>query len=259
MSFISVSLDAGDLQKTQDALRNVFGPNGNAGLSKVLGEALEKAIWPAYLRLRELTPMGPTGNLRRAVDYKVVEYPKNGGAVGLVGYQQSQKEKGTATAGSVRLGKKRGFHQWWLEFGTKERVVEAFSNKPYMRKSHTRRMKSGKVAVVLGHEVKAGQGAVIASSLGARGPFEINPDGTKSQPYAFFMKGKKGQAALRIPATPAGGRAGRPPVQTALTQTQGRIGEILRRELGIALDAALAKVALSGTGTITGAIEAAGG
>ena len=57
----------------------------------------------------------------------------------------------------------------------------------------------------------------------------------------------------------AGGRAGRPPVQTALTQTQGQIGEILRRELGIALDAALAKVALSGTGTITGAIEAAGG
>jgi hypothetical protein len=48
-------------------------------------------------------------------------------------------------------------------------------------------------------------------------------------------------------------------VQTALTQTQGQIGEILRRELGIALDAALAKVALSGTGTITGAIEAAGG
>ncbi len=258
MSFIAISLDAGDLQRAQDALRNVFGPNGNAGLSKVLGEALERAIWPAYLRLREVAPMGPTGNLKRAVHYKVEEYPKNGGAVGLVGYRQSQKEKGTATAGSVRLGKERGFHQWWLEFGTKERVVTKISNKPFQRKAHTRRMKSGKVASISAHQV-AGQGAIIASSLAARGPFDINPDGTKSQPYAFFMKGKKGQGALRIPATPLGGRAGRPPVQTALTQTQGQIGEILRRELGIALDAALAKVALSGTGTITGAIEAAGG
>ena len=258
MSFISISLDAGDLQRAQDALRNVFGPDGNAGLSKTLGEALERAIWPAYLRLREVTPMGPTGNLKRAAHYKVVEYPKNGGAVGLVGYRQSQKEQGTAGAGSVRLGKERGFHQWWIERGTKERVVTKVSNKPFQRKAHTRRMKSGKVASISAHQVK-GQGAVIASSLAARGPFDINPDGTKSQPYAFFMKGKKGQGAIRIPATPVGGRAGRPPVQTALTQTQGQIGEILRRELGIALDAALAKVALSGTGTITGAIEAAGG
>jgi hypothetical protein len=258
VSFIAISLDAGDLQRAQDALRNVFGPDGNAGLANVMKAALEKAIKPAYLRLRELTPIGPTGNLERAASSKVVMYRKNGGAVGLVGYRQSQKEKGTATAGSVRLGKERGFHQWWLEFGTKERVVTKVSNKPFQRKAHTRRMKSGKVAAISAHQV-AGQGAIIASSLAARGPFDINPDGTKSQPYAFFMKGKKGQGAIRIPATPAGGRAGRPPVQTALTQTQGQIGEILRRELGIALDAALAKVALSGTGTITGAIEAAGG
>ena len=251
MSFISVSLDAGDLQKTQDALRNVFGPDGNAGLAKVLKAALEKAIKPAYLRLVELTPVGPTGNLKRAASSKVVPYPKNGGAVGLVGYRQSSKEKGEATAGSVRLGKERGFHQWWIEYGTKERVVTKVSNKPFQRKAHTRRMKSGKVASINAHQV-AGQGAIIASSLGARGPFEINPDGTKSQPYAFFMKGKKGQGALRIPETPAGGRAGVSPVRTAFTQTQTQVAEILRRELSLSLDAALAKVAMSGSGTITG-------
>lgn len=254
MAFIAISLDAADLKAKQKALANLFGPDGNKGLSQVLGEALEKAILPAYLRLREVTPVGPTGNLQRAVDHKVVMYPKNGGAVGLIGYQQSSKEKGTAGTGSVRLGKKRGFHQWWLEFGTKERVVQAFSNKPYMRKSHIRRMKSGKVAVVVGHEVKAGQGAVIASSLGDRGEFKINADGTKSQPYAFFMKGKKGEGAIRLPAMQPGGRAGRPPVQTAFSQTRNQVAEILTRELSLSLDAALAKVANSSTGTITGVI-----
>jgi hypothetical protein len=256
MPFISISIDSSELQQTQDALRNLFGRN--KGLSDILGDAIERAIWPAYLRLREVTPVGPTGNLKRAADQKVVKYPKNGGAVGLIGYRQSQKEKGTAGPGSVRLGKERGFHQWWLEFGTKERIVTKLSNKPFQRKSHTRRMKSGKVTTISSHTV-SGQGAIIASSLAARGPFDIYPDGTKSQPYAFFMKGKKGQDAIRLPAVDPGGRAGVPPVQTAYNQTKNQVAEILQRELSISLDAALAKIAMSGSRTITGAIEAAGG
>jgi len=253
VAFITISLDASDLNEKQKALANLFGSDGKKGLADILGDALERAVWPAYLRLREVTPVGPTGNLLRAAHYKVVKYPKSGAAVGLIGFRQSSKEKGTTGPGSVRLGKERGFHQWWLEFGTKERLVEKVSDKPFQRKAHTRRMKSGKVASVNAHQVK-GQGAVIASSLAARGPFSINPDGTKSQPYAFFMKGKKGQGAIRIPANPAGGRAGRPPIQTAFAQTQNQVAEILNRELSISLDAALARVATSGSGTITGVI-----
>jgi hypothetical protein len=214
---------------------------------------LEKAIWPAYLRLREVTPVGPTGNLKRAAHYKTVKYPKDGAAVGLIGYRQSPRERGTATAGSVRIGKERGFHQWWLEFGTKERVVTKLSDKPYQRKAHTRRMKSGKVATVSAHQVK-GQGAVIASSLAARGPFDINADGSKSQPYAFFMKGKKGQGAIRLPGVRPGGVAGRPPVQTAFEQTKNQVAEILRRELSISIEAAISKITQSSTGTISGII-----
>ena len=253
MAFITISLDASDLNEKQKALANLFGSDGKKGLADILGDALERAVWPAYLRLREVTPVGPTGNLLRAAHYKVVKYPKGGAAVGLIGFRQSSKEKGTAGPGSVRLGKERGFHQWWLEFGTKERLVEKVSDKPFQRKAHTRRMKSGKVASVNAHQVK-GQGAVIASSLAARGPFSINPDGTKSQPYAFFMKGKKGQGAIRLPAVEPGGRAGRPPIQTAFAQTRNQVAEILNRELSISLDAALAKVATSGSGTITGVI-----
>jgi hypothetical protein len=253
VAFILITVDSTDLKQKTEQLRNLFGQDGRAGLAATLEAALEKAIWPAYLRLREVTPVGPTGNLKRAAHYKTVKYPKDGAAVGLIGYRQSQKERGTATAGSVRIGKERGFHQWWLEFGTKEREVTKLSDKPYQRKSHTRRMKSGKVATVSAHQVK-GQGAVIASSLAARGPFDIYPDGSKSQPYAFFMKGKKGQGAIRLPAVPPGGRGGRPPVQTAFEQTKGQVAEILRRELSISIEAAISKITQSSTGTISGII-----
>ena len=253
MAFITISLDASDLNEKQKALANLFGSDGKKGLADILGDALERAVWPAYLRLREVTPVGPTGNLLRAAHYKVVKYPKDGAAVGLIGFRQSSKEKGTAGPGSVRLGKERGFHQWWLEFGTKERLVEKVSDKPFQRKAHTRRMKSGKVASVNAHQVK-GQGAVIASSLAARGPFDIYPDGSKSQPYAFFMKGKKGQQAIRLPAVPPGGRGGRPPVQTAFEQTKNQVAEILRRELSISIEAAISKITQSSTGTISGII-----
>ncbi len=253
MAFISITVDSTDLKQKTEQLRNLFGQDGRAGLADTLEAALEKAIWPAYLRLREVTPVGPTGNLKRAAHYKTVKYPKDGAAVGLIGYRQSQKERGTATAGSVRIGKERGFHQWWLEFGTKEREVTKLSDKPYQRKSHTRRMKSGKVANISAHQVK-GQGAVIASSLAARGPFDIYPDGSKSQPYAFFMKGKKGQGAIRLPVVRPGGVAGRPPVQTAYEQTKNQVAEILRRELSISIEAAISKITQSSTGTISGII-----
>ena len=253
MAFISITVDSTDLKQKTEQLRNLFGQDGRAGLAATLEAALEKAIWPAYLRLREVTPVGPTGNLKRAAHYKTVAYPKSGAAVGLIGYRQSQKERGTATAGSVRIGKERGFHQWWLEFGTKERVVTKLSDKPYPRKAHTRRMKSGKVANISAHQVK-GQGAVIASSLAARGPFDINADGSKSQPYAFFMKGKKGQGAIRLPGVRPGGVAGRPPVQTAFEQTKNQVAEILRRELSISIEAAISKITQSSTGTISGII-----
>ncbi len=253
MAFILITVDSTDLKQKTEQLRNLFGQDGRAGLAATLEAALEKAIWPAYLRLREVTPVGPTGNLKRAAHYKTVKYPKDGAAVGLIGYRQSQKERGTATAGSVRIGKERGFHQWLLEFGTKEREVTKLSDKPYQRKSHTRRMKSGKVATVSAHQVK-GQGAVIASSLAARGPFDIYPDGSKSQPYAFFMKGKKGQGAIRLPGVRPGGVAGRPPVQTAYEQTKNQVAEILRRELSISIEAAISKITQSSTGTISGII-----
>ena len=113
---IKLQLDSKEIAGLRDSLRNLFAPKE---VAPILGEALEKAIWPAFLRLREVTPFGVTGNLRRAVNYKVKTYPRNGGAVGLIGYNRSGKgEAQEMTAGGVQLGPDRAFHQWWLEFGT---------------------------------------------------------------------------------------------------------------------------------------------
>jgi hypothetical protein len=253
---IDLSIDASELDALRKALGSIF---DNEGLSATLEAALEKAIHPAYLRLREVTPVGPSGNLQRAVAMKTKAYPKNGGAVGMVGYNRSGKApaEDMAGAGSTKLGKDRAFHQWWLEFGTKSRVVSKLSNTPYRRRTHVRRMKSGVVATIRDHQV-SGQNAVIASSFKKRGQV-FAPDGSMT-PFSFFKKGKKGQTSITIDPSPAGGVRGRPPVQTAWNQLKGRAAEILVRELNLSLEQALSRITLSSTGTVSGSdvIQAGG-
>lgn len=247
---IELSLDATEIDQLRKALGNLF---DNAGLARTLEAALKKALVPAEERLRQITPIGPTENLRNAVSTRTKAYVKTGNAVGLVGYRQSPREPSTAisnAARSVRKGKNRGFHQWWLEFGTKERTVTKVADKPYTRRGHIRRMKSGVTAVIVTHEVEKGQGAVIASSFNKRGQV-FNDDGSL-QPYAFFKKGKAGQGAISVGATPAGGQRRIPPVRTALQQTQPQIAAILQQELRISLERAVNAIAFSSTGTVGG-------
>lgn len=246
---IELSLDATEIDQLRKALGNLF---DNAGLARTLEAALKKALVPAEERLRQITPIGPTENLRNAVSTRTKAYEKTGTAVGLVGYRQSTKEPSTAisnAARSVRKGKNRGFHQWWLEFGTKERTVTKVADKPYTRRQHERRMKSGVVAQINAHQVK-GQGAVIASSFNKRGQV-FNDDGSL-QPYAFFKKGKAWQGAISVGATPAGGQRRIPPVRTALQQTQPQIAAILQQELKISLERAVNAITFSSTGTVGG-------
>ena len=51
---------------------------------------------------------------------------------------------------------------------------------------------------------------------------------------------------------PAGGTSGRPPVQTAFTQTQPQVAEILQRELSLTLGQAWAALRFRDAGSITG-------
>jgi hypothetical protein len=255
---VNLSLDTSELLRLQESLGKVF---DNQGLAETLGDALEKALEPAKLRLRENTPVGPTGNLKRAVNMKVVEYPKSGVAVGLLGYNRAGEGKSkSAAGGTVQTGPDRAFHQWWLEFGTKQRVIAKLSNKKYQRKAHQRTMKSGKVVSIQSHEVK-GQNAYIASSYNKLGPFTMakGTDGRvqtdPAYPKAFFRKSK---TPIVIPAMNPGG-SGEPPLRKTWREYQGKVAERLTSELRISLERALEALTYTSTGSVTGATIQAGG
>ena len=258
---IQLSINTDELRSLRNNIMAFF-PKAEA--AQVLGDAIEKAIWPAYLRLREVTPEGPTGNLKRAIAYKVIRYKNSGVAVGLIGYQRAgMGSSRSAAGGTIRAGPDRAFHQWWLEFGTKQRTISKFADKTYFRKSPTKpftRVRMGRQETVRGkgilHEV-SGQNAYIASSFNELGPFKTvsQPGGggrvetDPAYPKAFFKKSNK---PITIDPMPAGGTSGRPPVQTAFTQTQPQMAEILQRELSLTLGQAWAALRFRDAGSITG-------
>lgn len=260
------------LRELQQALGKLFSASDKA---RILEAALKKAIEPTYQRLLQTTPVGPTGNLKRAVTKKVKVYTKNGAAVGLVGFRRSGLQDSTsAQGGTVRAGPDRGFHQWWLEEGTKERYVKGptpakkytrpgFNRRAFQRRGYTMTRKGKTFDVqphtigghsVSGHEVANVTGAFYyASSFKRLGPFKIlrNADGEvqtdPAYPNAFF---KKSRNPIRIPPMPAGGQSGNPPLKTAWADTQPLVAEILMRELRLTLEQALSTLSSRSTGTI---------
>ena len=220
-------------------LREQFSTLPQRASAEYYQKALQAAIEPAYRRLIQLTPIGPTGNLRAAVAKKTKRYPKTGNAVALVGYRRAGKAPTESAAGGTVLiskgrSKDRGFHQGFLEFGTKARRVDKFSNTPYMRREHLRNGRP-----VRAHMVK-GQNAFIASSFNRLGPFKIRAFGNRSfnafrtdppYPKAFF---RKSSSPIIIP--PMDRQA---PIKTAFEQTKGQMAEILRERLTVSLEAAL--------------------
>jgi hypothetical protein len=243
---IEISLDTTNLTELAKRIGEVFrDPTVRSG---IVADAIKKAIPPVESRLRALTPVGPTGNLKAAVNSKIVRYA-SGNAVGVVGYNRAGKGRSSSAAGGrVRKGPDRAFHQFWIEDGTKDRIISRLSNTPYARKGHTRRTRSGTTTSVRPHQV-SGQNAYIASSYNRLGPFKMlptsrTPDGQAVRtdpgyPGAFFKKSKE---PIKIDGMTPGGRAGRPPLSTAWAETESTVAEIMQRELSLALQAELAKI-----------------
>jgi hypothetical protein len=247
---IEITAEMAQLRELQQAIGRLFSP---AQKARILKAALEKAIEPAYQRLQQVTPIGPTGNLRRAVSKKVKTYTKDGTAVALVGFRRAGLAgSSSAAGGSVRAGPDRAFHQWWLEEGTQARQVMTLSNKPYGRKGHLRRVKGRPAVEVRPHIVQKGQGGYIASSYNRLGPFKmIRTDSGRVQtdpgsPRAFF---KKSKTPITIPAMQPGG-SGPPPLKTAWDQTQPTVAEMLQRELRLSLEQAVSTLARSASEVI---------
>jgi hypothetical protein len=237
--------------------------------AKTLKAAIAVAIKPALERLKQITPVGPTGNLRAAATTLVKAYPKDGGAVGLIGYRRSgQRDSESAQGGTVRRTKgskgDRAYHQWMIEFGTTSRAIrKPIALKPFTRKSPVLpyvRVRNGQAETVRGrgvmHEVRPPAGTYyIASSFNELGPFKFvknSAGGVQTDPQypnAFFMK-KRG--SLVLPPVRPGGRAGVPPLRTAFMQTQGQVAAVLQERLRISFEAAVSTLVLKTSGTISG-------
>lgn len=262
---ISISMNT-DFDSLITGIGKFFPPKQAAG---VVAAAIRKAIQPVTRRLRQVTPVGPTGNLKRAVSSKVVQYKQDGVAVGIVGYTRAGRGKATSAAGgAVRAGKDRGFHQYWLERGTDEREIDTPVLRRYSRKSPTvpfirrRRTPAGVVTETVNgrgvvHQVQEKTPTYIASSFRKLGPFRVlkavGGDGRvqtdPAYPNAFFRKSK---TPIVINPMPAGGTSGQPPLSTAWLQTQGEVADILQRELSLSLAEAWASLRFRDTGTFDG-------
>lgn len=259
---IKLDINTQELRDLRDRLKSFF-PNKQA--SQILGAVIRTAIRPTVNRLRARTPVGPTGNLKRAVASKVVTYKADGVAVGLVGYTRAGKQTfGSAAGGTVRAGKDRAFHQWWLEYGTKNRKNFAPKARSYARRSPTKpfvRVRRGVQEVVQGkgvlHLVQEQSETYIASSFNRLGPFkiirQIGRDGRvqtdPAYPRAFFRKSK---TPIDLAGVTPGGLTGQPPLRTAWTDTQAEVAEILRRELTVSIEQAWAALRYRPSGTVSG-------
>lgn len=262
VSGIKLDLNTEELRNLRDQIRRFF-PNKQA--AQVLTPIIRAAIQPTVRRLREITPVGPTGNLKRAVTSKVVTYKQDGVAVGIVGYTRAGSgPSSSAAGGSVRAGKDRAFHQWWLERGTDERKNFKPQLRRYARKSPTKpfaRRRNGQWELVMGkgvlHLVEEKTPTYIASSFNKLGPFQIvkqiGRDGRVETdppyPNAFFRKSK---TPIVIPGVPVGGTAGRPPLGTAWAETQAEVAAILRQQLALSLEQAWAALRYRDSGTASG-------
>ena len=66
-----------------DALRDAFKELPRHVAAKVIGAGLKRASAPMLAALKDVTPKGPTGNLRRSIKTVVKKYPRTGAAVAI--------------------------------------------------------------------------------------------------------------------------------------------------------------------------------
>jgi len=177
--------------------------------AKHLQAALRRAVQPGLSALRRNTPKGPTGNLRKSIKTKSKSYPKNGTAVAMVGYSWG--------------GDKSGYHQGFIEFGTKERKTKS-------RYASTFRSKTPQ---------RAGGFQIINAKRGRNaGKMVTNP----KAPKAFFKSAKAGET-VSLGKMPIGGRTGVAPVKTAFAQARPEMESELRMQLAARIEKAWMELA----------------
>lgn len=85
-----------------------------------MAKAIKEALKPGVKLLKDHTPRGPTGNLKRSVQSVAKMYKRDRRWWGAVGYSATGKRSKIHKDG-YRTGSNLGYHQGLVEFGTEPR------------------------------------------------------------------------------------------------------------------------------------------
>jgi len=225
---------------------------------KYLRSAVRKSLEPGLAAMKQTTPKGPTGNLRRAIASKVITYP-SGNAVGLNGFVAAGSGKNrSAGGGSVRKGKDLAYHAGLVEFGTKDRRTKGSIASSYNRlgpfKLHTNATRKAGVRLMAQARVlsrRAGRQPLIqqgfeAATLRQVAAFKVRQAQSKfaaagavrttpAYPRAFFKRAPAGERVF-LGSMPKGGSSGEPPIKTAFDRSRNRMSQEFQMQMARAVD-----------------------
>ena len=168
---------------------------------KYMKAAFNAVTKPAMRALKQATPRGPTGNLKRSVTKKV---SANFAIVGYAAARRNADEN------------QKGYHQNLLEYGgrkirrTKGRVASTFASQGKGRsgKIETRTTKQGKLRT------------------------------TRPRFPKGFLKSASAGERVTLGKMPVGGRTGKPPIRTAFSAAEGEIRSVLKQQMSTVLERA---------------------
>jgi hypothetical protein len=168
---------------------------------KYMKAAFNAVTKPAMRALKQATPRGPTGNLKRSVTKKV---SANFAIVGYAAARRNADEN------------QKGYHQNLLEYGgrkirrTKGRVASTFASKGKGRsgKIEARTTKQGKLRT------------------------------TRPRFPKGFLKSAPAGERVTLGKMPVGGRTGKPPIRTAFSAAEGEIRSVLKQQMSTVLERA---------------------
>lgn len=122
---LDVKFETSDLGELAKQLRDRLGSGDKADniFTTHMVAAIKAAMKPGVQLLKNETPRGPTGNLKRSVKQVAKMYKRDRVWFGAVGYSATGAKSKIAKAG-YRTGSSLGYHQGLVEFGTKPRRTE---------------------------------------------------------------------------------------------------------------------------------------
>ena len=192
---------------------------------KSLLSALNRSIKPTkQALLGQVASIGSvTGNLKAAVTSRSVLYP-SGVAAAVVGFQRAGtgRAKKNKAGGKVMVGKDRAFHSHLIEFGTKPRKPLNMFGRQLQRSARGRRQRGSIERAGLGATLQRDYG--MLSSYGSRGSLK---------PFVVTISPRGKQFVAGGPALH--------PMRNAFTATASQVRSNLEKELGKALERAVAE------------------